>query len=371
MITREIDHPKRDDVQHRRRIFRRVALSATLTIIAERASRAFARVRRTFTWPHAIPLAVGGVLLVAASLKGRQLAAEPTYSSGVIDSRPLQIAVVEFELALGIWLLSRLHARLAKTIALGCFCAFACTSFARGIMGKASCGCFGTLELSPWVALLIDVSAIATLLMWHPITATTPPKQRRATAVLLLAAVAVVVPSAWRMRTYALPGSSRTEIPAGASTVAISPNHWTGHRCPLLPWIDIAPQLEHGTWTVVLFRAACPHCRDVIHRHERKLAATARSTPPNVAIVELPPWATDELPTTLCVRGRLSDKKRWITRLPVELTLVDAVVQAVEVAEGQLAGSPERKRQVTVSNSAYSVDSRMKVFTHAHLETSP
>ena len=56
---------------------------------------------------------LGLLLLTGAVMKGWQLLTEPVANSDIWSYRPFLILVVEFEIALGIWLLSGLFKRLA------------------------------------------------------------------------------------------------------------------------------------------------------------------------------------------------------------------------------------------------------------------
>ena len=48
------------------------------------------------------------------------------------------------------------------------FTAFAAVSFYLGIIGQASCGCFGTIQASPWTAFGVDVGALVLLMLVRP-----------------------------------------------------------------------------------------------------------------------------------------------------------------------------------------------------------
>jgi len=87
------------------------------------------------------------------------------------SSPPLsfQLAVIEFEVFLGVWLLSGKRLLGAWLLALATFSSFAVVSFYQGWVGQTSCGCLGRLvTLSPWYALGIDAVAIAALLLGRP-----------------------------------------------------------------------------------------------------------------------------------------------------------------------------------------------------------
>src|SRR5437667_10683941 len=92
---------------------------------------------------------VGGLLLTAAALKLHGLRVGAVSSLGILAAPEFQVAVVEFEIFLGIWLLSGKGAIGAWLTALGTFATFAAVSAYQGSIGQATCGCFG--RLSEWV----------------------------------------------------------------------------------------------------------------------------------------------------------------------------------------------------------------------------
>ncbi len=87
-------------------------------------------------------LTVGLFLLLAAGLKAYDLATGPIQGAGILQSRWFLIGVVEFELLLGLWLLSGVFPAHAWAVSLGCFACFACVTLHKALSGETSCGCF-------------------------------------------------------------------------------------------------------------------------------------------------------------------------------------------------------------------------------------
>jgi hypothetical protein len=107
---------------------------------------------------------LGGLLFAAAVLKGWQLLTEPVSNNDIWSYRPFLILQVEFELALAIWFLSGVFKKGAWLAALTCFSVFSAVTLYRGLTGAASCGCFGSVHVSPWITLsAIDVPAVIAL----------------------------------------------------------------------------------------------------------------------------------------------------------------------------------------------------------------
>ena len=94
---------------------------------------------------------LGLVLLTAAGLKVHWLATERFWGTGFLESRPFPAVVVVFEWLLGVWLLADLYPRAAWAAAAGAFSCFAVASAWMGVRGESSCGCFGQVNISPWL----------------------------------------------------------------------------------------------------------------------------------------------------------------------------------------------------------------------------
>jgi len=105
-----------------------------------------------------VPRIVGCLVLAAALLKAHQLATGPALQSSL--SREWFTLLVLLELVWGAWLVSGLLPRFARLASLFCFCALAGVSYACALSGEASCGCFGSVSLSPKLTLLIDLAAL-------------------------------------------------------------------------------------------------------------------------------------------------------------------------------------------------------------------
>lgn len=74
---------------------------------------------------------MAAVLLTAAVLKAYQLATKPIIGTGLLDSRWLLMATVEFELFFGLWLLANIWAKPTWAAALACFGLFTVVSLCK------------------------------------------------------------------------------------------------------------------------------------------------------------------------------------------------------------------------------------------------
>jgi methylamine utilization protein MauE len=285
-----------------------------------------------------VRMILGGVLLVAAALKGYQLATEPTAEISLMTSRWFLIGSVEFEVLLGLCLISGLFVRASWLISLGCFALFSCVSLYKALSGEASCGCFGSVQVNPWYTLSLDVAAVVALLRWRPaLFASAEPtgESRPASRYAIVLGVWLVVglSAGWQMARFeAVTVSDEGDFLGDGEIVVLEPEKWVGKRFPLLQHIDIGDQLAEGGWVVLLYHHDCPQCREVLPGYEH-MAEDHSSE--GVALIEVPPFGGHGgfAPRGLAQRGRLQETKDWFVQTPTELRLDGGVVTAVQGAD--------------------------------------
>ena len=271
--------------------------------------------------------AVGVLLLVAAILKGWQLLTEPTANNSIWTSRAFSIVQVELELFLGTWLLSGLFKKAAWLISTMCFVMFSAVTLYKGITGAESCGCFGSVHINPWITLLaIDLPAVIALSVFRPkhvgaLLGPMPPIRRLVRVacplfVLLMASAALLALSEPDKVT------SSYEI--------LEPETWIGKQLPILEHIDIAEQLNEGTWVVMLYHHDCPDCAEAIPRYERMAEHLSENEEfLRVALIEVPPLAKGPIGhDSPCTLGCLSRVKEWFVTTPAVALLNDGQVSA-------------------------------------------
>jgi hypothetical protein len=243
---------------------------------------------------------------------------------------------VEFEIVLGLWLVSGLYKRLAWAAALACFCFFSCVTLYKALSGASSCGCFGKVEVNPWYTLILDVSAVAALLIFRPDLrrGQLALRYRGRLLATVLAAIAIGVPAGILM------GSYRPEqiAPDGSvarpgRVVALAPEEWIGKKFPLCEQIDVGQRLATGKWIVLFHRHGCPVCEKALATY-RKMARDIdlSHSSVGVALIEVPTTHHDS-PTTppagdLCLQGSLRDTNKWFIETPAVVLLADGNVLA-------------------------------------------
>lgn len=106
---------------------------------------------------------LGGLLLLAAALKMYGLAVAPVGRAGIFSEPWVQIVILEWEITLGVWLLTGRYRSAAWLATIATFVVFACINFWQGWLGQGSCGCFGKIHVNPWLTLGIDAGALVSL----------------------------------------------------------------------------------------------------------------------------------------------------------------------------------------------------------------
>jgi hypothetical protein len=258
---------------------------------------------------------LGLLLLTGAALKGYQLLTEPLADADLWSNRHFLIFVVEFELALSLWLLSGLYKKAAWLAATGCFLVFSCVTLYKGLTGAASCGCFGTVHVNPWITLFcIDLPALAALIAFRPgglnlrrpLAMLTPhPRLIHLTAVWLITLSLVTTSTAVLALNEPALVTAKYEV--------LEPAEWVGKELPILAHIDIKDQLSQGNWLVLLYHYDCPGCGEAIPQYEQ----IARDLKGNeeflqIAFVAVPPFGQAPITETAAVTlGKMDNSKEW------------------------------------------------------------
>jgi hypothetical protein len=289
---------------------------------------------------------LGLLLLTAAVLKGHELLTVPVANKDLWSWRPFLIFQVEFELALGIWLLSGVFKRLAWLAALACFSLFSCVTLYKGLSGAASCGCFGRVHINPWITLIaIDLPAVVALSLFRPPQGLPPLLsflRKRESIYHVAREFLRSMPSRpWFVATGVLSLSIlglTTPILAlnkpaliAATYEVLEPKTWIGKELPIVKYIDIGDQLRTGTWLVLFYHHDCPDCQTAIpqyHQMARDMEGSEDIL--RIAFVEVPPYgAGPAKPQVSWVVGRLADVKEWFVTTPATILLSEGKVRSV------------------------------------------
>jgi len=321
----------------------------------------------------------GMVLLIASALKIHQLLTEPIISRGFWESWEFFLIQIPLELGLGIWLVSGLFRKAAWLLAVLAFGLFIGVTLQKGLIGAESCGCFGRVQVNPWITLsAIDIPLFLLLLIFQPkgLKLLPPPwpsaKHFFGVAVpafILLAVVEpvlifnkppdktnkyeVVKPQDWTTKKPAAePQTSQKQAgkePAAQMQTGEKPvvEEW-----PMLKHIDIADSLKTGIAVVLLYHFDCPNCREAIPLYDqmcRDLSGGEDAI--RFAFVEIPPYCQEQdspiPPGTVCLTGKLDASKEWYIATPLVVLMQDgSVIKSWETV------APEFDEILTVLSAA-------------------
>lgn len=105
-----------------------------------------------------------GVTLLIAGMAKLDLHNRPAFAAteSLLPAQYL-VPVASLELALAAWLFSGIQATLSRFLSLLLFMGFATAAIYAIFLKKTSCGCLGSLQVSPWIMLTYDVLAVCAL----------------------------------------------------------------------------------------------------------------------------------------------------------------------------------------------------------------
>ena len=277
-------------------------------------------------------LGLAVVILTAAALKAHQLATTPSLGEDLLHARWFNILVVEFELFFGIWLLFGLLTRLTWLATVGCFAIFTLVSLYKVVLGEASCGCWGVVEVDPKITAGFDLLVVILLITMRPIRGfrVNPFVASEFRGFSRVKVVSVVVlwivtgtPAFWFAVSFQPAVLAESgELVGDSKMVVLEPERWIGHRFPLMPHLGkmASSQIEVGNWKVVLFHFDCEKCKHVVERASQE---------ERVLLVEVP---TEERNQTLFeVQGyvTLPRERHWWVETPVVVILTDGIVRQI------------------------------------------
>jgi hypothetical protein len=284
--------------------------------------------------PAIVPLVVAVILLTAAVFKTHQLTTEPLLRPGLLQSRWFLLAVIEYECLLAFWLISGLFPRTAWWASLGTFSLFAVVAVGKLVSGELSCGCFGRVPTSPWIALGIDVGAVLAL-AFHRCgphdgrRGVAPEAVRRLHKGVMPRPTPRTFALAWAAAAFAcggmvwfgMLGESLANIGQRfGDVIVVEPDRMGGKSFDLAKYIDIGDELVEGRWLVLLYRPGCPECEALMRTLSRSGGSAARAESLAFVAVASVPLATN--PDVSGIRwGRLDSRAEWgvVTPLVIEV----------------------------------------------------
>lgn len=277
-------------------------------------------------------LLASAVLLLAAALK---------WAAGPIEGWPNgthQVAII-VEGLLAIGLLSGLLRRPMAAVACLTFVLFAGVNVYHIGSGRSACGCFGKVQVSPWVTLAIDlVMAVGLGWSFTKISAQeiVGHKRSRLSIALMLAITGIGV-VLWPAKVLPALASLDQLGTVSGNLVVLEPEQWTGKPFALASFIPDSNRLLHGRWVAILHQHDCSVCQDALPKYQAILPTPATQ----LALIEMPPFADGAtIESSGLQHYRLPADHDWFATTPIVLLVQDGIIQ--REASGEDAADAER-----------------------------
>jgi hypothetical protein len=115
-----------------------------------------------------LTIIVGSILVTAGGLKLYGFDVATVGRVHWFAHPRVQLLAAEWELLLGVWLLSGWSRVLGWLATLVSFAVFALVSLYLAWIGEAHCDCFGPVKSSPWVTFALDCTVLSALTIFRP-----------------------------------------------------------------------------------------------------------------------------------------------------------------------------------------------------------
>lgn len=281
-------------------------------------------------WAHGIPVVLAALLIFSGAFKAHQLATEPVAETSMLTSRWFLLLIIHCEWILAAWLLAGIYRRVAWWSTLVAFSVFATVALTHVIRGDTSCGCFGSLHVSPWVSLAVDVMAIVALAVGRGILTvdTGGGRIRVASAVGVLCSL--MIPSTWAIASFEPSIVDSAGVMVGADRmVVLEPSAWMGEKFRLGGYIFEGERLLSGEWEVWLHKSDCRKCNEKLRSF-----TPGKSSSPSVAIVDVSPKTSrrdmGQYRELEIEYFALSNAYEWFVETPATVRISQGVVIGVE-----------------------------------------
>ncbi|HUO09001.1 MAG TPA: MauE/DoxX family redox-associated membrane protein [Phycisphaerae bacterium] len=225
------------------------------------------------------------ILISSALLKGYSLMTNSGLKSTLIQSHWILITAVEIEWLTGWWLVFAGYPRWAIRTALVLFLCFAGVASYEVVMRYRDCGCFGQLRVYPLFSLTLDIVTIALMI---PLLATqkqTPRPFRTTKLYLAGAIVAVALLAGYQMVKEPHTKPQQVALESDQNTIFLEPDTWVHKQLPIVSYVNLGSRLDHGRWTILVYRADCGICRKALDYVER---LAQMSPDEEFGLIELP-----------------------------------------------------------------------------------
>ena len=285
---------------------------------------------------------VAGIMLLAAGLKAYQLATAPlppvvqgsmfTPLLELLNARYFLMAVVVGEILFALVLIAGIWRSWTWFLSLLGFSMFTLVSMMKGLSGEASCGCFGTITVNPWITMALDLVIVICLAVFRERLDWTfpPPDRKKLLAVLIawfvISGLALFGMLSLKQQPHATLGTKYTGAD-GRKMIELEPETWIGKEFPLISRF-VQPEgsdiLREGAWTVLLIHIDCPNCLEM-------MAVLQERNAEGIAIVVVPLQSNEKMPDTVFPTFVLDRQNDWFVSTPCVVELSEGI--CVEVGE--------------------------------------
>ncbi len=235
---------------------------------------------------------------------------------------------------------------LARWIGVAMLTAFVPVLVGDLLLGASSCGCFGGVEVNPWVTLVTDITFLLGLLVLGR-------REPRLALTRNLPTSRVLVAGAWSLLSVIVafgpsapaPTMDGDPVEAGSSVALALPadgyympqyQDWIGRpfrELDLARWAKNLPDdLEIGPQYVIFYRKDCEHCHELMELH---FSGSLEQPTTAIAVPERHGFPTENLQPFECNECRVAELPAgidWFLQTPVLVRLVDGVIEcAAEV----------------------------------------
>ena len=213
-------------------------------------------------------------------------------------------------------------------------------------LGASSCGCFGGVEVNPWVTLVTDITFLLGLLVLGR-------REPRLALTRNLPTSRVLVAGAWSLLSVIVafgpsapaPTVDGDPVETGSGVGVALPadgyympqyQDWIGRsfrELDLAQWAKNLPDdLEIGQQYIIFYRKDCEHCHELMELH---FSGSLKHSTTAIAVPERHGFPTENLQPFECTECRVAELPAgidWFLQTPVLVRLVDGVVEcAAEV----------------------------------------
>ena len=206
-----------------------------------------------------VRLIVATVLAVAATLKCYQLVTTLSLGDSIFETRWFQILLVECEFALAVILLFGIIPKISWLVTTILFTVLSVVSLFRGLSGAESCGCFGAVQVNPFIIFLLDVGIVALLIGFRPKHETVwlcfKPQILLNYLLIFIPLTCFILWETSQVQFQQLQGTG--QYLQEGNLVKLEPQTWLNKEFPLRNYCNIGEKLTKDHWLILLYRTGC------------------------------------------------------------------------------------------------------------------